>query len=211
MPTPITLALSDDGSINWLDFVPGFVTDYSIAIADTLTLTDSLKQGYGFRLTDTVNFWSDFVPSQFVIQLALSDTLNFWTTVIATGYGLRVSDNGNFWLDLFQYDGVPGLALDLSDAVTTWFESLNLGYALAVSDQLVASDTLVIEYSLSVSDDANTWLDDFGSALQFIVMFTLTVSDDLNLWQDAMIDIPGGVFRSHAARIHGLSVTNREI
>lgn len=171
-------SLLSDNLNNWSEFVPGFISDYGIAIGETFTLSDRLAVGYGSLVSDSMNNWLEtFTTGSGALTLLVSDNLNNWLDVLRAGYGNLTSDQ------LILVDSLSsGYGALLSDNLNGWQNLVLIGYGNLTSDQLVLVDSLSSGYGLLLSDNLNNWLD----SVQLSGPASLVLSDNLNNWSDTV-------------------------
>lgn len=120
----ITVLVSDSLN-NWLELLGA---GYGNQIADQVQQADSLGIGYGMRIADDGNSWLDSTPAfTLKFQWAASETLNNWLDAA-----------------IIDLEAASAFALLLTDQVTTWLDSLGIGYGLFVGDQITWLDQLLI-------------------------------------------------------------------
>lgn len=201
-------SVADDLNTPWQDAVVVDLRlrpDVSFALADTLSMSDSIAVGLGLVLTgESLDNWQDNLQTFYGI-LVVHLTVSVADDLSKTGKG--ASQNKDSWKDGLQLNLTPfgDLFISIDDLETNLDDELALGLGLALTDDLnnwqedakAASGILIEAFDsmfyfqdevfvlgigniVGVGDNLNAWQDAVANYLDSI----RAVQDSLNFWQD---------------------------
>jgi hypothetical protein len=164
-------------------------------LADTLTMSDSEKIGYGNAITDSLTLADAAIISYGYIPGESFLIVDY----VGVGYGDLLADSMNVMADAFSFAIVlPGLTLAVSDQMQTMVDSTQVGYGNQLHDSSAMTDQMQMleSFQLALQDATPAMLD----ALQTLMFYGLQVNDAM-VFQDQLATLYGLIINDQMAQL----------